>query len=321
MSPSSKTDRTRLTDSSRQNLLHDADLVNRPERLSNQSLDARILSNTWQDVLDYLYDVRLGIKNQKSALVPILRRLLVSLLSQFTTLSRISARPAEYARMASARGIRSQPFVVRVGLIPLASFFIALGVAAQLTAGLGLGPGDMIVSGISVRSGWSFGTSALMMSGTLALVATLMGRAPRIGTLANVAMIGPLIDLLLPYLQFEGGVLARILHFSFGLWAIGIGIGCLMHARLGIGTHEALSLAISDHTGLPPKKVRLYQEITWIVLGLSLGSQFGIGTFAVALFIGPAISAGARSVGRMLMAFSNAIEAPEVAAHVGSVGY
>ncbi|NNF54561.1 MAG: hypothetical protein HKN03_08980 [Acidimicrobiales bacterium] len=295
--------------------------MKRPERLSNQSLDARILSNTWRDVSDYLSDVRLGLKNQKSALVPILRRLLVSVLSQFTTLSRISARPAEYARMASARGIRSQPFVIRVGLIPLASFFIALGVAAQLTAGLGIGPGDMIVSGISMRSGWSFGTSALMMSGTLALVATLMGRAPRIGTLANVAMIGPLIDLLLPHLQFEGGVLARALHFSFGLWAIGIGIGCLMHARLGIGTHEALSLAISDHTGIPPKKVRLYQEIAWIVMGLSLGSQFGIGTFAVALFIGPAISAGARSVGRVLMALSSAIEAPEVAAHVGSVGY
>ena len=179
----------------------------------------------------------------------------------------------------------------------------------------------MVASGISARTGLTFGTAAVIMSATLALIATMLGRPPRLATLINVALIAVAIDLLLPLLAMEGTVLARLLHFSFGLWAVGIGIGCLLHARLGMGTHEALSLSVSDHTGIAAQKVRLGQEILWILIGLSLGSQFGVGTVLVAIFIGPAIGAGTRSVGRVLTTLSHAVEAPEVAAHVDAVGF
>ena len=299
----------------------DRDLENRSEHEAASSLDARIVSNSWGDVRDYLSDARIRSVRQWSVARPVLHQMLLVVLAQFSTLSRISARPAALAKSASANTIRSQPLIVRVGLIPLASLFIAVGVASQITAGLGLGPGDMIVSGLSVKTGLTFGSCVLILSGCLGAVATVLGRAPRIGTILNVAMIGPLIDVVLPWVEFEGGFGARVLLFSVGLWSIGIGIGCLMHARLGIGTHEAFSLAISDHTGIPARKVRTGQEIAWIVLGLLLGSQFGIGTVAVALFIGPAITAGARSVGRVLTTFSAAMQAPEVAAHVDNVGF
>ncbi len=268
-----------------------------------------------------LGEIRRHLVDARSVLIPVLKRAGARMLAQFSELSRISARPAAIARMASANRIRTQPMIVRVLLVPAASFFIAFGVAAQVTSGLGVGPGDMVASGISTRTGLSFGSAALVMSGVLALLSTILGRAPRMATLVNVALIALSIDVLLPLLAIEGGFLARLVHFLFGLWSIGVGIGCLLHARLGIGTHEALSLSISDRTGIPVKKVRLGQEITWIVIGLALGSQFGLGTFLVALFIGPAISAGARLVGGILRSLSRAVEAPEVAAHVGDIGF
>ncbi len=301
--------------------LDDRELHGRPERFEHVSVDARIIAYARDALTASFAEFRIGVGNARSTAIPVLKRLARSTIAQLGTLSRISARPAEMARAVSANTIRSQPMIVRAALIPCASIFIAVGVAAQLAAGLGIGPGDMLVNGISVRSGLSFGTAALLMSGTLALVGTLLGRAPRVGTLANVAMIGPLIDVVRPHLELNGGMGARVLHFGVGLWLIGIGLGCLMHARLGIGTHEAFSLAINDLTGVPVRRVRLGQEITWMAVAVVLGSPFGVGTIAVAIFIGPAIAAGTKTVGRVLTAFSSFVEAPEVAAHVRDVGF
>ncbi len=300
--------------------LSDRDLHDRSEGTTKQPLDARLIAG--ESVVSESFDTaRAYFADQKSVLLPIIKKLARWTFVQLGTLSRVSARPAERAKLASAYGIRRQPMLVRVALVPLASLFIGLGVALQVTSGLGVGPGDMVASGISAQTGLSFGSSAILMSGLLALAGTLLGRPPKIATLVNVGMIAVVIDLLLPLLEIEAGVLARFLHFAGGLWAVGIGIGCLLHARLGIGTHEALSMAISDHTGLQVRKVRRVQELSWIALGVSLGSQFGVGTVLVALFIAPAIGSGTRSVGRVLTSLSQAVEAPEVAAHVSEVGF
>lgn len=310
----------RTSTSAPSDVLRDRDLHDRAEATTTQSLDARLIAGE-AVVSESVETTRAYFARQKSVLLPILKRVARWTFAQFGTMSRVSARPAARAKMASAYGIRRQPMVVRVALVPLASLFIGLGVALQVTSGLGVGPGDMVASGISTNTGLSFGSAAILMSGLLALAGTLLGRAPKIATLVNVGMIALVIDLLLPLLEIEAGGLARFLHFAGGLWSVGIGIGCLLHARLGIGTHEALSLAISDHTGLHVRKVRRLQELSWIAIGISLGSQFGVGTVLVALFIAPAIGAGTRSVGRVLTSLSEAVEAPEVAAHVSEVGF
>ena len=303
-----------------QQVLVDRDLDDRSEAIHKQPLDARLFAR--ESVLRELIDTtRVQISEQKSVLLPILKRVGLWTFSQLGTMSRVSARPAARAKMASAYGIRRQPMVVRVVLVPLASLFIGLGVALQVTSGLGVGPGDMVASGISAKTGLSFGSSAIIMSGLIALAGTLLGRAPKLATLVNVGLIALMIDVLIPLLEIEGGLLARFLHFAGGLWSVGIGIGCLLHARLGVGTHEALSMAVSDRTGMQVRKVRRIQELSWIVIGLSLGSQFGIGTILVAFFIAPAIGAGTRSVGRVLTTLSEAVEVPEVAAHVSEVGF
>ncbi len=300
--------------------LADTDLGGRSEGLKRTPLDARILAG--QLVVGQPTALfRFWFSQQLPVGVALLKKSARWIFGQFDTLSRISARPAARARMASAYTIRRQPKVVRVLLVPLASVFIALGVALQITSGLGVGPGDMVASGLSSATGLSFGNAAMLMSGAVALAGTALGRAPRIGTLVNVALIAVLIDSFLPLLEIEGGFLSRLLHFAAGLWAVGLGIGCLLHARLGIGTHEALSLSISDRTGIAPSRVRRIQELSWVVLGLALGSQFGVGTLLVALFIAPSISLGVGTVGKALTALAEAVEVPEVDAHVADVGF
>jgi uncharacterized membrane protein YczE len=300
--------------------LADTDLGGRPDLSRRTPLDARILAG--ESVIgETAALLRFWLGQQKPLVLALVARLARWSFGQFDTLSRISARPAARARMASVYTIRRQPMVVRALLVPLASIFVALGVALQVTSGLGVGPGDMVASGLSAATGLSFGSAAMLMSGTLALAGTMLGRAPRIGTLVNVGMIAVLIDFFIPLVEIEGGFLSRLLHFGAGLWLVGLGIGCLLHARLGIGTHEALSLSISDRTGIAVRQVRRMQELSWIVLGLALGSQFGVGTVLVALFIAPAISVGVGSVGKGLTALATAVEVPEVDAHVGNVGF
>jgi uncharacterized membrane protein YczE len=300
--------------------LSDTDLGGRPDPGERTSLDARLLAGE-KPFGEWVTPVRVRVVQHRRVATALIVRWARWTVGQFDTLSRISARPAARARLASAYTIRREPMIVRVVLVPLASMLIALGVALQLTSGLGVGPGDMVASGLSSATGLSFGNAAMLMSGTLALVATAMGHAPRVGTLVNVGLIAVLIDVFVPFLEIEGGFLSRLLHFGAGLWSVGLGIGCLLHARLGIGTHEALSLSISDHTGIAARQVRRVQEVTWIVLGLGLGSQFGIGTVLVAVFIAPSISTGVNTVGKALTALATAVEAPEVDAHVADVGF
>ncbi|NNE96125.1 MAG: hypothetical protein HKN24_08875 [Acidimicrobiales bacterium] len=287
----------------------DGDLGGRPGGLERRSFDARVLTG------------ESPLARARRVVVAVAPAVMRWVGQQLGTLSRISARPAARARMASANTIRRQPMVVRVLLVPLASLFVAMGVALQITSGLGVGPGDMVASGLSAATGLSFGSAAMLMSGTLALIATALGRPPKMGTLVNVALIALLIDLFLPLVAIEGGYLSRLLHFGVGLWSVGLGIGCLLHARLGIGTHEALSLAISDHTGIAVGHVRRSQELSLLALGLVLGSQFGIGTFLVALFIAPVISAGTATVGKALTTLATTFDVPEIDAHVADISF
>lgn len=181
-----------------------------------------------------------------------------------------------------------------------------IGVGAGLTIGTGLGPGpfDVLVTGIGVTTGLPFAASLWLCAAVLAVVATVLGKRPGLGTALAPLIIGPMIGVvaapvraLLPAIDGPGQlvpghlVIAIVIHLC-GVVLIGFGSGAMITSGLGAGTGDLLAAATSSKLGRSMPLVRTCLEVSFVGFGLILGGPVGFGTVLVAGSIGPAVRFG-----------------------------
>ncbi len=80
----------------------------------------------------------------------------------------------------------------------------AAGLWLGLQAGLGVGPWDVLHGGLSERLGTPFGRTAIAVGVVVLLVSLRAGVRPGVGTVANVVVIGAVLDLLLATPLLDG---------------------------------------------------------------------------------------------------------------------
>lgn len=168
----------------------------------------------------------------------------------------------------------------------------AASITLLVRAGLGSTPWDVLSQGISRRTGLSFGTITVLVSVVVLLVWIPLRQRPGVGTVANVAVIGALVD---PFLA----LLARLpdplpLGVRIALVVAGIGLNGLATAlyvgvRLGPGPRDGLMTGLVARTGRSTRLVRSTIEVVVVTAGWLLGGTVGLGTLAYALAIGPVV--------------------------------
>ena len=165
------------------------------------------------------------------------------------------------------------------------------GIALTLLADLGVGPYDVLNSGVAAQLGVTFGLASVLVSTLFVAVGWRLGAVVGPGTLVAMLGIGPSVDawsLLLPGsvegLAVQGGLLV------IGLVAIAFGLSLVIAANLGAGPMEVLMLGLSGR-GVPLRWVRTGLEIGVFATGWALGGQVGVGTVVIALAIGHLIAA------------------------------
>ena len=83
--------------------------------------------------------------------------------------------------------------------------FYGLGIALQVSSGLGNGPWDVLHEGLSRRLGLSIG-AWVVITGALVMLAWIpLRQRPGIGTISNAVLIGVFADLFLWLLPDPGG--------------------------------------------------------------------------------------------------------------------
>ena len=188
---------------------------------------------------------------------------------------------------------------VRVALLIAGSVTIAAGVAVMLWTRLGPGPLDVFIGAVRVRTGVSLTVAVWLVVASLIGVAWLMGRRPGPGTLASPLVVGPVMQAMVSVLDGveppDAFLLVAAIHLG-AVFVVGLGAGALIVSGLGAGSGELLSAAASDRTGRAEPGLRMAFELSWLVLGVSLGGPIGVGTVLVALAIGPAVAVGYRGV-------------------------
>ncbi|TDC49575.1 hypothetical protein E1281_23095 [Actinomadura sp. KC345] len=182
--------------------------------------------------------------------------------------------------------------------------FYGLGIALQVSSGLGNDPWDVFHEGLSRRVGLSIG-AWIIIAGALVMLAWIpLRQRPGIGTISNVVLVGVFADLFLWLLPAPEALGVRWAYLVTAILVGGFATGCYIGAGLGPGPRDGLMTGIAAR-GHSLRAVRTAIELTVLAAGWLLGGTVGLGTVLYALAIGPlthvflpALTIGRRESGR-----------------------
>ena len=184
--------------------------------------------------------------------------------------------------------------MIRNGLLRrLAQLYIGLALygllgALQVRSGLGLDPWDVFHQGISRHVGLAIGTVLIIVGAAVLLLWIPLRQRPGLGTVANVVVIGGVVDLMLGPLPVPHALWLRWAVFLTGALLNAVATGLYIGAGLGPGPRDGLTTALAAR-GYSIRVVRTGIELSVLAVGWLLGGDVGLGTVVYALIIGPLV--------------------------------
>ncbi len=168
----------------------------------------------------------------------------------------------------------------------------AASIALLVHAALGNMPWDVLSQGLGRRLGWSLGTATIVVSVAVLLLWVPLRQRPGVGTVANVVVIGVLVDpwlALLDRLPEPLPIGVRVALTAVGILVNGLATALYIGTRLGPGPRDGLMTGLVSRTGWPVGLVRAAIEVLVVLSGWALGGRVGLGTLAYAVAIGPVV--------------------------------
>jgi uncharacterized membrane protein YczE len=170
-----------------------------------------------------------------------------------------------------------------VGLV-----FFGVGLALVIIGDFGVPPWDILHQGLAEQTWLTIGT-AMILVGVVLVIALIALKEPLgIGTVANVLVIGLVVDATIEIGGNPSSAILRALCTFLGPIVVALGSGFYIGARLGPGPRDGLMTAL-DRRGVAIWKARTLIEGAALACGLVLGGTIGWGTVWFVVSIGPAV--------------------------------
>lgn len=163
-----------------------------------------------------------------------------------------------------------------------------VGIAMMVRAELGLGPWDVLHQGLSVATGLSVGAATIMVGFVVLLLWFPLRQRPGIGTLANVILIGLILDTALALTSTPTAHWARWALLTTGPLVFSVGVAVYIGAGVGTGPRDGVMTGL-ERLGLPIAVGRTAIELSALGVGWLLGGTVGVGTIYFALVVGPVV--------------------------------
>ena len=161
-----------------------------------------------------------------------------------------------------------------------------LGVALQVSSGLGNDPWDVFHQGLARRLGLSIGAWIIIVGVVVMLAWIPLRQRPGLGTISNAVLIGVFADLFLYLLPEPRDLAARWAFLAAAILVGGFATGCYIGAGMGSGPRDGLTTGLAAR-GRSIRVVRTAIELSVLAAGWLLGGTVGIGTLLYAVTIGP----------------------------------
>ena len=123
---------------------------------------------------------------------------------------------------------------------------IGLGVSLFVHSRLGVPAYDVMLTALRDLLGISLGQAGWLFTGSLYVVATLLGQRPKISGIFYVISAGINVDIWLSLIADPDSIIIRALFVVFGTASIAAGVALVVHAGLTGGSLELLMNAAED---------------------------------------------------------------------------
>lgn len=171
----------------------------------------------------------------------------------------------------------------------------------MISAGLGAGPGDVLIAAIASRAGVAHGSAALGFSAVMLTFALVSRAGVRVGTIALALSIGPAMNVALQVMPSPPIAWLQVAQFVAGLVLTGCGVAAAIQASYGPGSLELLTVKLSHRTGSSFAAIRVGIEASFAVVGALLGGAAGVATVVFAVAFGPLVAYWIAVLGRLLV--------------------
>jgi uncharacterized membrane protein YczE len=163
-----------------------------------------------------------------------------------------------------------------------------VSMALMIESGLGLTSWDVFHQGVAKVTGLSFGLVVILVGIPILLLWIPLRQRAGFGTIANLVVIGFVVDGALAVLVPVESLVMRITYLISGIVLNGVATGLYIGTRFGPGPRDGLMTGIVGR--FPRLSIRLVRtgiELSVLGLGFLLGGTVGLGTIGYALAIGP----------------------------------
>ncbi|MEX2426155.1 MAG: membrane protein [Thermomicrobiaceae bacterium] len=178
-------------------------------------------------------------------------------------------------------------------------FFFALALMLSIYANVGANSWMVFHEGIALQSPLTIGQASQAVGLVMIFVSWIVGIRPGVGTVLNMLLVGWFMDLIVwsEAISDATALPTQLLMLGAAILILGLSSGMYIKAGFGAGPRDSFNLAIIELTNLSITKSRWAIEASVVVFGFLLGGQFGFGTIAFALLIGPSVGLGFRLFG------------------------
>lgn len=161
--------------------------------------------------------------------------------------------------------------------------------ALMVRAALGLDPWTVFQQGLTDITGLTLGQLSIAVGALVMLAWIPLRQKPGFGTLANIVVIGLVIDASLMVLPVFEGLGLRAAMMLTGVVLNAVGSAAYIGAGMGAGPRDGLMTGLHERLGWSIRVSRLSIEATVLAAGWLLGGVVGVGTVLYAFALGPLV--------------------------------
>ncbi|MBU1385059.1 MAG: hypothetical protein KKE52_05270 [Alphaproteobacteria bacterium] len=161
--------------------------------------------------------------------------------------------------------------------------------ALMVRANLGLDPWNVFQQGLADVTGLTLGQVSIAVGAVVMLTWIPLRQRPGYGTVANIVVIGLMIDACLAVLPEVEGLVLRAGMMVVGVALNAVACAAYIGAGLGTGPRDGLMTGLHERLGWSIRVSRFSIEATVLAAGWLLGGVVGVGTVLYAFALGPLV--------------------------------